>query len=152
MARFHTQAGYFTQVIEKQPVTITQNEHSKDENGNLLFHEDGATPVMQTVSVDTFVDVPMRVWVDQVDVPFTPEEEAIRDIEEQNHAIEQAKAANAEFQAAKKAKIDALTLSMSEQLLMADDDGSSIKAAYRESKKQIDSASNAEELAKIEIK
>jgi len=149
MPRFHTKAGYFGKVIEKQVVDIKQNEHAIDENGNFLFEEDGATPVMRTVDVKATIDVPMMVWVEQVNTPFTPEEEAARDIEEAAFLAEQAQAEIERFEAEKKAEIDKLTLRMSEELLMSDGDDQVIKFNYREARRGIESAASMEELNKF---
>lgn len=145
MARFHTKAGYFTQVIEKQPVTITQNEHATDENGNLLFEENGTKPLMRVVTVNTTVDVPVTVWVDQVDIPFTPEEEAERDAEEEQTAREQANKSLVELEKSKKALIDSMTLKMSERMLLGEDTND-IRKEYMQKRAAIDKVSTHAQL------
>src|SRR4051812_43633689 len=82
MARFKTTAGHFIEVIEKQSIKVKQNRHAEDEVGGLKFHEDKVTPVIEEIEVDATVDVKNRIWVNQVDIPFTPEEEIARDAEE----------------------------------------------------------------------
>lgn len=82
MARNHTIAGYFKEVVSRQPITIKVTVHQKDESGNLLFEADGTKPLLKVEEKQEFVDVRDRIWVDQVDVPFTPEEEEARDAEE----------------------------------------------------------------------
>lgn len=82
MGRHRAIAGYFKQVVNKQLVTIQQNIHLQDENGNFLFEDDGAKPLMEMRPVEVYIDVHDREWVDQVNIPFTPEEEEARDAEE----------------------------------------------------------------------
>lgn len=152
MPRFHTKAGYFGKVIEKQVVDIKQNEHARDEDGNFLFLEDGATPVMRTVDVKATIDVPMMVWVDQVNIPFTPEEEAEWDAQEAAAELERQENEKKHFEEEKKKAIDALTLKMSEELLLSDDDGKTIKDNYRAKKQIIEAVPNLDELNRLEIK
>jgi len=82
MARYKTIAGYFQEVIEKQPIIIKQNVHAKDQNGNARYKDDQVTPVMEEVDVEVLVDVKNRIWVDQVNLPLSTEEEEHRDAEE----------------------------------------------------------------------
>lgn len=152
MARFKTIAGHFKNVIEKQVVKITQTEHVRNDAGHHMFEEDGVKPVMREILVDTFVDVPVRRWIDEVHIPLTPEEEAERDAEEAQYEIEKARTANESFLAKKKLEIDKLTLKMSEELLLSDEDGKNIKSNYREIRKRIEDASSVDELNQLEIK
>lgn len=152
MARFKTIAGYFDVVTERQIVQVLQTEHVRDETGVLKFEEDGVKPVLREIMVDTFVDVPVRRWIDEQRIPLTPEEEAERDAEEANYEIEKARAALEDFEKEKKSALDKLTLAMSEQILMSDEDGKDIKNKYREKKSLIESASNMDELKELQLK
>lgn len=88
MGRIKTIAGHFKKVVEKQPITIRQNRHELDENGVPKFAEDNVTPIMKVVEFEELIDVENVIWVDQVSIPFTPEEEAARDVEEEIHECE----------------------------------------------------------------
>ena len=149
MARFKTIAGFFDMVTERQTVTVMQTEHVKDDSGQLMFEDDGIKPVMRDILVETFVDVPVRRWIDQVNIPFTPEEEAERDLEEAQYEIEKTRVAAEAFAAEKKTAIDKLTLVMSEQLLMTENEDKAIKASYRAAKERISQASTSDELKQI---
>jgi len=82
MARFKAIAGHFREVIKKLPIKIPQTVQAVDENGRPQFAEDKVTPILTEIEVDAFVDYKNREWVDQVNIPFTPEEEIARDAEE----------------------------------------------------------------------
>lgn len=88
MGRMRAIAGYFKDVVEKQKITISQNVHVRDDAGNLMFEEDKVTPIMKPMPVEMEADVKNIVWVDQQNIPFTPEEEAARDAEEELHEYE----------------------------------------------------------------
>lgn len=88
MGRIKTIAGHFKEVMEEQPIKVMQNVHVLDEKGNLLFEEGGVKPLMKSIEVDAMVMVKNKIWIDQIDVPFTPEEEEARDAEEELHEIE----------------------------------------------------------------
>lgn len=81
MPRFKTIAGYFQEVIEKQPIKIMQNQVKRNEAGSVEFDETGK-PIMISVEVDAEVDVKNVIWNDQVNIQFTQEEEDARDAEE----------------------------------------------------------------------
>lgn len=153
MGRFKTIAGYFKEVIEKQPVKIEVNRHAIKEDGSLSFREDGVTPVLERVQVDAEVDVKNVVWVEEEKIPFTEEEERARDEEEAEHERQMILKKAEDLVLAKKEKLDKLTISQSEKLLTEDDESviRQIKQKYRLNKIDIESAQTIEQLESLEL-
>lgn len=149
--RFKTIPGYFEEIIQQQTVKVMQNVHALDAAGFPLYELNSTKPLMKQVMVDSTVNVPIRIWVDDKQIPFTPEEEAIADIEEAQNEIK-AQSINIDLSAKKKAAIDGLNLKMAGMLFMTDDDIRVIKAKYRIYREKIEKANSQFELDSIEIK
>ena len=150
MARFKTVAGYFKEVVEKQPIKIEVNKMVTNEDGSPAFKEDGVTPILERVLTDAEVDVRNIVWVDEVRIPLTEEEEAQKDAEEAEHERVVAQKKIDDLAAAKKVAIDKITLEQSNQILMEDDEAiiRQIKLQYRADKAAIEAATDIEQLPK----
>lgn len=85
MGRSKIIAGHFEEYEEEQIITIRQNVQ-RVVDGNLVFKEDKVTPEMAVLEIQQPIRVRNKRWVDQVVIPYTPEEELHRDAEEELEA------------------------------------------------------------------
>lgn len=97
-------------------------------------------------------DENQKEWIDEQIVPFSPEEEAIADIEQAQFETKQAELTEQFLDTEKVVALEKLTMAAFRDFLMSDEsDFSAIRKSFREAKKNIDNATDSAGLQTLAI-